>query len=459
MRIRKIMFNFVEINYITMEIRSLGQLGIQATSHGVGQKRVLLANEESGCGITQIAVTDLKAGEISMAHIHPDMQEGFYVMEGNLDVTLDGVVHHCGKDDFVMVNAGVAHEMKALDDVRVMTIGCEIASKVNQLYPMLFKPNLHTLVWGTEEWNASGIESSPSVIENGCWAGMPLPTLIAMKSKEILGNRVAEKYGNELPLLTKIIDAKKDLSIQVHPDDEMAHRLHQKNGKTEMWYIIDAEPGSCIYAGFKQHLSPEQYRRMVEDGTIVEALARHEVKKGDVFFLPAGRVHAICGGIKLAEVQQSSDVTYRIYDYNRLGLDGKPRELHTELAAQAINYEVLDEYKTDYEQLENNSTHCIDSEFFSVRVIDVAETFHRNLIKFDSFIIALAVEGTCKIRIRSTKAEAIIGEGYACLIPALLADYDIIPINGKVKLLEAFIDNKDGSLLSRVSKFFHLSLQ
>ena len=438
-----------------MEIRSLEQLAIQVTSHGVGQKRVLLSNEESGCGITQIAVTDLKAGEVSAVHIHPDMQEGFYVMDGTLDVVLDDVAHHCKKDDFVMVKVGVAHELRAITDVRVMTIGCEIASKRDQLYPILFKPNLHTLVWGTEEWNASGVASSPSVVDNGCWAGMSLPELIENKPVEILGHKVVEKYGKALPLLTKIIDAKQDLSIQVHPDDEMAHRLHQKNGKTEMWYVIDAKPGACLYAGFRQHLTPEEYTKMVDEGTIVNALARHEVKKGDVFFLPAGRVHAICGGIKLAEVQQSSDVTYRIFDYNRLGLDGKLRELHTELAAQAINYEVMDEYKTDYQQLENNSTHCIDSDFFCVRVIDVADTFHRNLIKFDSFIIAVAVEGSCKIRVRSTKAEAIVNEGYACLVPALLADYDIIPLNGKVKLLEAFIDNKGESLLKKVSRFFH----
>ena len=191
-----------------------------------------------------------------------------------------------------------------------------------------------------ESWEVSCVESSPSVIANGMWAGYTLKDVISKHPEEILGGEVNRRYNGELPLLVKFIDAQKDLSIQVHPDDEMAKRLHGKNGKSEMWYVLDAEPGAYLYSGFKEELSREDYKRKVADGTIVESLAKHEVKAGDVFYLPAGRVHAICSGILLAEVQQSSDVTYRIFDYNRPGLDGKPRELHTELAAEALNYQV-----------------------------------------------------------------------------------------------------------------------
>lgn len=438
--------------------RSLTSIQSSITSHAVGEKRVLLSRDESGCGLTQIAVTDLKAGEVAEAHIHPDMQEGFYVLDGQLDVILDGETKHCKKDDFVFIENGISHELQAVTDVRVMTIGCEIAAKKDQIYPILFKPNLHTLVWGTEEWSVSAVPSSVSVIDNGCWTGKNLSELIALKPQEMLGKKVAEKYHNELPLLVKFIDANKDLSIQVHPDDEMANRLHQKNGKTEMWYIIDAEPGAHLYAGFKERLSSDEYKRKVADGSIVESLACHDVHKGDVFYLPAGRVHAICGGIKLAEVQQSSDVTYRIFDYNRLGLDGKPRELHTDLAAQALDFEVLDDYKTDYSQPKNNSAHCIDSEYFCVRTISVDKSFHRNLVKFDSFIICMCISGNCRIRIRSTKQEVILQEGRSCFVPAILADYDINP-EDQVEILEAFIDNKEESLLSKATKFLHISKQ
>ena len=197
------------------------------------------------------------------------------------------------------------------------------------LYPFLFQPNLHTVVWGGnrlclykgldcsdepigESWEVSAVPSSVSIVSNGPWAGTDLVSVINSHPEAILGKRVAERYNNQLPLLVKFIDAQRDLSIQVHPNDEMARIHHNKSGKTEMWYVIDALPGSYLYAGFKTKISEYEYTKRVQDGSIVDVLARHEVKAGDVFFLPAGRVHAICGGILLAEVQQSSDVTYRI---------------------------------------------------------------------------------------------------------------------------------------------------
>lgn len=328
-------------------------------------------------------------------------------------------------------------------------------------YPLLFEPNIHHVVWGGnriapwkninvedkenigESWEVSAVTSSPSVIANGIHKGKLLPEIIALYPEEILGKAVAKQYNNTLPLLAKFIDARNDLSIQVHPDDDMARREHDKMGKSEMWYVLDAEPGAYIYAGFKDLLTDEQYKQKVADGTITDALARHEVKSGDVFYIPAGRVHAICGGILLAEIQQSSDVTYRIFDYNRLGLDGAPRELHTELASKAIDYNVYSEYRTIYPKDYDRANRCISSPFFNVRMVDVNGPFHRNLKKYDSFIITMCIKGNCCISIRDNGYALVLNEGHSCLIPASIADYDIIPLNGtKVQLLDAFINNK-----------------
>lgn len=472
--------------------RSLDAIIPIITSHAVGQKRVLLSKTEAGCDITQIAVTDLSAGEVALAHIHPDMQEGFFILSGDLDVMLNDELQHCHKDDFVYVESGVAHELRAITDVRVMTIGCEIESKRNRLYPLVFKPNLHTVVWGGkrlkpwkqigmssemasegtehgedipigESWEVSAVPSSVSIIDNGCWTGQSLVDVINKMPEEILGRKVSKRYGGKLPLLVKFIDAEQDLSIQVHPDDQMALREHNKFGKSEMWYVIDAKPGAYLYAGFKEELTPEAYAKKVADGTIVDALARHEVHPGDVFYLPAGRVHAICSGILLAEVQQSSDVTYRIFDYNRPGLDGRLRELHTELAARALDFKVYDEYRTNYILEESHANHCIDTPYFNVRVVDIDQRFHRNLIMYDSFIITMCIKGTCRIQIRSTQDEVILHEGHSCLIPAAIADYDVEPIASvsdqstvpHTLLLDVYVDNQDRSLMGKVSRFFH----
>ena len=341
-----------------------------------------------------------------------------------------------------------------------------------KLYPFLFQPNLHTVVWGGdrlcpykglpassepigESWEVSVVPSSPSIIANGEYAGRDLISVINEAPEDILGQAVNERYHGQLPLLVKFIDAQKDLSIQVHPNDVMAQREHGKMGKSEMWYIIDAKPGSYLYAGFKQEITPEAYKQHVADGTITDVLARHEVKTGDVFYLPAGRVHAIGAGILLAEVQQSSDVTYRIFDYNRPGMDGKPRELHTELAAQALDYHVESEYRTLYNENINRANLIVDSPYFSVRVTETAETFHRNLLKYDSFVITMCIEGDCHIRLRATGEELLLREGNSVLIPAVLADYDVIPLKLSTRFLDAFIDNMDKSLVGKVTRFLH----
>ena len=343
-----------------------------------------------------------------------------------------------------------------------------------QLYPLLFQPNLHEVVWGGnqlrlykglepsdepigESWEVSAVPTSTSIVSNGVYAGKDLISVINENPNAILGKKVNEKYQGKLPLLVKFIDAKRDLSIQVHPNDEMAMREHGKMGKSEMWYVIKADKGAHLYAGFKQEITPEEYQQRIADGTITDVLADHKVKAGDVFYLPAGRVHAICGGILLAEVQQSSDVTYRIYDYNRPGMDGMPRELHTELAAQALDYHVESNYRTEYIESSNKAVQIVDSPYFSVRVMEVSKVFHRDLRKYDSFIITMCIEGDCKIRVRSTGEEILLKQGNSTLIPAAIADYDIIPQNGKTRILDAFIDNMDRSITSKVTRFLHLT--
>lgn len=341
-------------------------------------------------------------------------------------------------------------------------------------YPFLFQPNLHTVVWGGrqlrpykglepsddpvgESWEVSAVPASTSIISNGAWKGKDLVTAISEYPEEILGKAVNEKYHGRLPLLVKFIDARKDLSIQVHPNDEMAMREHGKMGKSEMWYVIKADAGAHLYAGFSREITPAEYERRIADGTITDVLADHPVKAGDVFYLPAGRIHAICGGILLAEVQQSSDVTYRIYDYNRPGMDGKPRELHTELAAKALDFHVEDNYRTEYENISNKALHIIDTPYFDVRVTEVSKPFHRNLMKYDSFVITMCIEGDCRLHVRSTGEEVLLRQGHSTLIPAAIADYDIEPLHGTTRILDAFIDNMDRSLSSKLTRFLHLS--
>jgi mannose-6-phosphate isomerase len=309
-----------------------------------------------------------------------------------------------------------------------------------------------------ESWEVSTLPLLPSTIANGTWAGYPLKEVIEKHPEAILGKAVARKYNNQMPLLVKFIDTKTDLSVQVHPDDAMALREHNDSGKTEMWYVIDADADAYIYAGFKEQLTPEQYAQRVADGTIMDALAKHDIKTGDVFYIPAGRVHAIGKGVILVEVQQASDRTYRIYDYDRPGLDGKPRELHTELAAQALDFQVYKDYRNSYSDTIDMANPCIDTEHFSVRVLSLNNPIHRNMVMYDSFVIITCVQGECSIRIRSTKDMVTLTEGFSCLIPAAIADYDILPDTPEAKLLESYINNKPKSTWRRiVSQFLHLS--
>lgn len=263
-----------------------------------------------------------------------------------------------------------------------------------------FTPIVKTLVWGTERWLLSGVPGSESVVAEGPDAG----------------RSIREIWPGEFPLLVKVIDARLDLSIQVHPDDELALERHGCHGKTEMWYVTGADPGARLLCGFREEVRPEEYAGLVESGRIAETLAPYEVAPGDVFFLPAGRVHAICGGCHVAEIQQTSDITYRIYDYKRPGLDGKPRQLHTELAKDAIDYKVYDGYRTRYEPSVGKDVLLVDCKCFRTTLLDLDAPFAKPLFGCGDFLIVIGLEGEGGLRCGAEACRVAPGE--AVLVPA-----------------------------------------
>ena len=279
------------------------------------------------------------------------------------------------------------------------------------MYPLRFKPYLRTMVWGGEKiapfkgiyttrnwigesWEISAVEGHVSVVENGSLAGKTLTELMDEYGPALVGKKVFAKTGTEFPLLIKFIDAKDNLSVQVHPDDGMASRIRPGlKGKTEMWYVVGADKGARLLSGLTQEITPDEYEERVRDKSITDVLASHEIHPGDVFFLPAGRIHAIGAGAFVAEIQQTSDITYRIYDYGRLGLDGKPRELHIEQAKEAIDYTVYPDYKTNYSSVRNAETRLVECKYFTTSLFDMDKPCSKNLSALDSFVVVMCVGG------------------------------------------------------------------
>ncbi len=277
--------------------------------------------------------------------------------------------------------------------------------------PFKFVPYLRTVLWGGERiaqykgidtdlhqvgesWEISGVEGHESVVAEGEDKGLTLPELIDKYRGNLVGDSVYKEHGNQFPLLVKIIDAKRDLSLQVHPGDQLARQRHGCSGKTEMWYILDAEADAAIYAGLSMSITPADYRRMVADGSIMEAVARHSSHRGDLFFLPSGRIHAIGAGNFLVEIQQTSDITYRVYDYGRVDADGKPRELHTELAMDAIDYHVYDNYKIESKQeTDGGVTELVKCKYFNTYKIIVDGAYDADLSHGDTFCVLMCLEG------------------------------------------------------------------
>ena len=317
-----------------------------------------------------------------------------------------------------------------------------------------FKPILKSTIWGGEKivpykqiasdqkqvgesWELSGVKGNESVVAEGPEAGTTLPQLIARHGAALLGKANFERFGEEFPLLIKFIDAQQDLSIQVHPNDELAEQRHHSKGKTEMWYVVDTAEGAHLRSGFSKQVTPEEYAASVEDNTITDILADYAIRPGDVFFLPAGRVHSIGAGAFIAEIQQTSDITYRIYDFNRRDANGNTRELHTELAKEAIDYTVLPDYRTHYEAVQNSRVELVSCPYFTTSLLDLTAPETLDLADLDSFVVAICIEGRGTIA-DDSGAVLPVHQGETVLIPASARSLAFTP-DGAMKLLTSWI--------------------
>lgn len=298
----------------------------------------------------------------------------------------------------------------------------------------IYKPTL----WGGEAWLISAVKGSESVAEGGALAGKTLPQILEEHQDELLGKGPWQKFGTTFPLLIKFIDARQDLSIQVHPDDEMAARVHGKLGKNEMWYVVDALKGASLIDGFAKPLAEEDYAQAVADGSIEDYLNKVNVEVGDVFYIPAGRVHGIGGGTYIAEIQQSSDVTYRLYDYNRRDANGNLRELHTDLARQAIHFgETTPEPRALYTEQPNQPVEIVRSPFFTTTLLRPTAPMTRDYSAVDSFKILMTLDGTCCLT-SPDSGTVILHPHEAALVPASTRSLTLTP-DGKAKLLESHV--------------------
>ena len=286
-----------------------------------------------------------------------------------------------------------------------------------------------------ESWEISGVKGNETLVAEGEFAGQSLNDVVIALKADLVGKANYERFGNEFPLLIKFIDARQDLSIQVDPTDESAQKEGKDRGKTERWYIMDSEPDAKLYSGLKKEITPEQYKEMVENDTICDALAQYAVKEGDCFFLPAGRIHAIGTGCFLAEIQQTSDVTYRIYDFKRKDKDGNYRQLHTKEAAECINYTVENNYRTEYVPVKNQGIALVSCPYFSTAVYDLDEPMTLDYSELDSFVILIGMKGSGTV----TDGEGntlTLNAGESMLVPATT---QTLKVEGTVKFLETYV--------------------
>jgi len=323
-----------------------------------------------------------------------------------------------------------------------------------QLYPLRFHAYFKEKLWGGqkikevlgkdfgnlrncgETWEISGVDGHISIVKEGVLEGRKLTDLMSEFKGELLGNRVYETFGDRFPLLVKFIDANDDLSIQVHPDDNLAKERHNSFGKTEMWYIMQADSGASLISGFNREVSQEIYEDHFNSGRLTDILNREQAEAGDVFFLPAGRVHTIGKGLLLAEIQQTSDITYRIYDFDRVGVDGKKRELHVEQALAAIDYKYYDDIKTQYQAEKNKPVELATCPYFTTSRMNLTQAAVRKYNQLDSFVIYVVASG--KARLSYGHGEMDIEMGDAVLVPASISEVNITPI-GEIDMLESWV--------------------
>jgi len=322
-----------------------------------------------------------------------------------------------------------------------------------KLHPLKFNPIFKERIWGGtklqtmlqkningeaigESWEISDVKGEPSVVSKGELHGKTLQELSETFQVELLGEKVYDAFGTKFPLLIKYIDAKSDLSIQVHPNDALAKKRHNSFGKTEMWYVMQADEGAELMVGFNQEITKEEYQTHLENNTLTEILNFEKVQKGDVYFLPTGRIHAIGGGIVLAEIQQTSDITYRIFDWNSVDAEGNSRELHTALALDAIDYTLHKNYKTEYTSEANKTATIVDCPYFTTNLIPFEGEVVLNHHHKDSFVIYMCVKGN--VSFQTKNHQEILSFGETLLLPASIKNA-VVTTNEASELLEVYI--------------------
>ena len=326
---------------------------------------------------------------------------------------------------------------------------------MQSLYPFIFQPLFKEKVWGGqkireilgmdfsplpncgEAWLLSGVEGNNTFLKNGFLGGNELNELVEIYMDELVGESVYERFGNEFPILVKIIDARQWLSIQVHPGDELARARGLSGGKTEMWYIMDADPGAELIAGFRRNTNPAEYQLLLQEKRLMEILNVEKVSKGDVFYMPSGRIHALGPGTLLAEIQQTSDTTYRIYDWDRTGENGTPRELHLKEALDAIDYNSYTDYRTGYHPEPGKTTHLLATPYFSTNLMTLSTAIEKDYSYIDSFVILLPAEG--RIEVQTPQGTYPLKAGEAMLLPAISEKVTLNPLVNSV-ILETYMD-------------------
>jgi mannose-6-phosphate isomerase len=322
---------------------------------------------------------------------------------------------------------------------------------MNPLYPLKFQPILKDKIWGGqklqqllhkpttsknagESWEISDVEGDTSIVANGALQGSSLKHLLETHTSDLLGEKNFRQFGTKFPLLIKFIDAKDDLSVQLHPNDQLAKARHNSFGKTEMWYVVQADPESNLIVGFNQKMSQELYLKHLEDKTLQSILNFDAVQAGDTYFIEVGRIHAIGAGVLLAEIQQTSDITYRVYDWDRVDSEGNERELHNDIALEAFDFDMPDNFRVDYTKDSNTPTELVSCPYFTTNVMDVNERISKENTH-DSFMIYMCVDGNAQIEVAGNQTEISMGE--TVLIPACIKQFSISA--NHAKLLEVYV--------------------
>jgi mannose-6-phosphate isomerase len=329
----------------------------------------------------------------------------------------------------------------------------DTAKQNHTLYPLIFHPIFKERIWGGnklktvlnkecpfaqcgESWEISAVPGDVSVVKDGPLQGKALDELIGTYKGELVGQKVYNKFGDTFPLLIKFLDAQEDLSIQLHPNDELARKRHNSFGKTEMWYVMQADKGASVRSGFNRKIDQQTYLDHLDNKKLDDILNIIPVQADDVIFLPAGRVHSIGKGLVIAEIQQTSDVTYRIYDFDRVDNQGKKRQLHTEEALDAIDYEHYPEYKTGYNKVSNEVTQLVSSPYFITNRLQFTQPVQRNYRNTDSFVVYICLEGS--FNIAYPQGTVAVKKGDSVLLPASVKEITLRP-EGESKLVETYV--------------------